>query len=155
MQVGIVSIFAFFALVGIVFMVSIVLAPAKLDAELQREAQERDQTIRTLSEKPKRAPAEEQYHNDAREILANVSAQAKRVMRHILEHEKLLAGPEYQVRAMTNDEVRSILEGELAGEPVCRIVVKRSAQMPLRTVWWEITPAYRLVLGELLYPDEN
>jgi hypothetical protein len=132
----------------------LVSAPVALDSERQQVIGERDQTIRLLTEGPKRTRAEERYYQEAKAIVADLPAPAKQVVRHIWEHEKLSdTGGSLQIRGLTSDQVRSVLDGELATEPACRMVRKQIERTPHRTVWWEIVPVYRTVLGEILHAE--
>ena len=128
----------------------LVSAPVALDSERQQVIGERDQTIRLLTEGPKRTRAE------VKAIVADLPAPAKQVVRHVWEHEKLSdTGGSFQIRGLTSDQVRSVLDGELATEPACRIVRKQIERTPHRTVWWEIVPAYSTVLGEILHAEQE
>ncbi len=152
MPVIVVSFVVFLALVGMVFVVSIAIAPARLDCEAQKMIAERDVNIRKLTDKPKRSQAEEHYYQEAKEVVAKLSDPTKQVLRHLLTHEKLDAGTYDKVDGRTPQEVVGILN-EFHFSPGTRLVRKQVSHHP-RIVWWEIVPGYRSVLAELLYPPK-
>lgn len=129
----------------------LVSAPVALYSEQGDKIAERERTIQALSEKPKRSTTDEHYYQEAQEIVSKLSTRAKQVMRHIWAHEKMLAAIPYKVPGLTSEEVRIVLEKELATEPASRIIPYAVERTPHRTPCWDITPIYRDALAELLH----
>ncbi|OFW16516.1 MAG: hypothetical protein A3H27_12480 [Acidobacteria bacterium RIFCSPLOWO2_02_FULL_59_13] len=150
------GVFIYFALWVVVFMVSIVRAPAMLDAEFQKEISRKEEMILSAKkelEHSKNDPSQEYYYRLAEEEISKWSDTCKQVVRHIYANEKLFAGPEIRgFPGLDSNVVTRCLSGELRNSKIVRR--KESRERGIQ-IWWEIVPAYKLAITKLLYTDSN
>lgn len=137
-------------------------APVKLDNGREREISGLEKRKRSVEAeldsmrvaKPKREPLDERRYQQTKEIVGTLSTQAKMVLLHILDHEKVRKGV-YQIPGLESADVHSMLEvGELAAETARVIVRKEWDRKPHLVTWWEIVPGYQSALREVLNESE-
>lgn len=121
----------------------------------QKKVDERDASILDLTNRlreTERDPAEEHHYLTAQTIVGNLSDIAKATLRHVWTHEKLFAGEPLvklgkEIRADTN--IISTALDELAAKSVLEKHWGMTGNQ--KEIWWEITPGYKSVLGEILF----
>jgi len=134
---------------------------ATLRAEHQDEILQRDARITGLQAEleRKRDPAKAYHHGIAKDVLAGLSDDAKKVLRHLWTRDKIVqryqvAGREYddtfQMAGISGSDLRGILEKLVALELV-HYACTRDHVGVLHS--WEITPGFKGVLGELLFTE--
>lgn len=156
LQVALVSLLAFVVLVGIVLVVSIVQAPARLDGEQRSQLVDNRATIENLNHRieeletePKRSKIDEENFRTAKQSWDGLSEQVRQVIRCIYTHDGLIGGRVPPIPGVTKEQVNDILNNRLADVPFVRRVDRNDPGRGLRATW-EIVPAYKAVLGDLL-----
>ena len=113
------------------------------DTEIQR--------LNLLVSKPPRSLAEEHHHQIAEREIRGLSEDATHVLRHVYAHGKLFAGPD-GIGAVRLGEgiVLKCLNGELSQ---LKIVCQQRGDWDRngQKIWWEIPPAYRDAVAEVLF----
>jgi hypothetical protein len=123
-----------------------------IDTALRGDLAKKTQDIQRLT--PRRNQADEYYHNLAAASVANLSENAKKVMREIWSHNEICArAGKMALAGLTVPETTTILQRDLASVPFVRTSHGKIEGSMSWEMCWEIVPAYKEVLRELLFPE--
>jgi hypothetical protein len=98
---------------------------------------------------PKRSKIDESHFQIAKQHLDSLSEPVKHVIRCIYSNEGFVGGRVPPIPGVTQEQVNDILNRRLAHVPFIRRVDRNDPGLGLRATW-EIVPAYKAVLGDLL-----
>jgi hypothetical protein len=126
-------------------------APAALDGERNKEIRALREEVRTLSDKPKRSPADEHHYGIAKAVLEKHGLEAIKILSHIKTHGEITFSDWFDARLPDGMDERAAkglleklkLDHIVDGEP-------EPDRTGTKTVW-RITPGMNKALDELLY----
>lgn len=118
------------------------------------EIQQHEQKLVALIEKPQRTPAQEHHFRQAQSELQKLPDHAKIALRHIWSSEVLheLPGGMIIIPGLKREQSNDAMAGELGSSPLVRVTATPHPSGDRR--YWEIAPAFRDALSELLFPPE-
>jgi hypothetical protein len=124
------------------------------ESELVQSRAQAQVELQAVKDHARRDPATEHYYRAAEQAISQLSDVGKNVLKLIHSQGQLFAGEPLKALATDElpvDDILKSLLGEIA--ITAREIVRQKRQMnrTREDLWWEITPGFREVVGEILF----